>query len=243
MPRCRASSVCPSTARCRTRYWRPWASCAGAVSGHGAGRNPGRLRAWNQTCPAGIGRCRRAVPGLGVISDVAWTRSRPRPGRIIDDTGYVVNDVTVDALWSTGPVLPKPGPGGGASDMMDGASAPCARRWSWPRATSSAHHRLLGEYASSYYGPFRDAVGSAGQQGQQITRTRWTRPTATRPLQRGGAYRPRRAPTCIMVAGHAPPGHPAAVKGRRARQDYRLQVSGGSRHAWRRSRMAGWARR
>lgn len=103
-------------------------------------------------------------PELGVITDVALDpyTSHGQDG-IIDDTGYVLNDETLDALVrqalshaEAGADIVAP------SDMMDGRIG--AIRDALEEAGHS-HTRILAysaKYASAFYGPFRDAVGSAG---------------------------------------------------------------------------------
>ena len=109
-----------------------------------------------------------AVPELGVITDVALDpfTTHGQDG-IIDGAGYVINDVTVTTLVKqalshadAGADIVAP------SDMMDGRIG--AIRAALERA---GHHnvRILAysaKYASSFYGPFRDAVGSAGNLGK-----------------------------------------------------------------------------
>jgi porphobilinogen synthase len=106
---------------------------------------------------------RDAVPELGVITDVALDpfTTHGQDG-IIDENGYVLNDVTVETLVKqalshadAGAQVVAP------SDMMDG------RIGALREALEDAGHvntRILAysaKYASAYYGPFRDAVGSA----------------------------------------------------------------------------------
>jgi porphobilinogen synthase len=105
-----------------------------------------------------------ALPDLGVITDVALDpfTTHGQDG-IIDDSGYVLNDVTVEALVkqalshaAAGADIVAP------SDMMDGRIG--ALRSALERA-GYINTRILAysaKYASSFYGPFRDAVGSAG---------------------------------------------------------------------------------
>ena len=105
---------------------------------------------------------------LGVITDVALDpfTTHGQDG-IIDDQGYVLNDITVEALVKqalshadAGADIVAP------SDMMDG------RIGAIRSALEAANHintRILAysaKYASAYYGPFRDAVGSAGSLGR-----------------------------------------------------------------------------
>ena len=108
-----------------------------------------------------------AVPDLGVVTDVALDpfTTHGQDG-IIDDSGYVLNDVTSEVLVKQ--ALSHAAAGADViapSDMMDG-------RIGAIRQTLEAegfHNTLLmayaAKYASSYYGPFRDAVGSAGNIG------------------------------------------------------------------------------
>ena len=126
--------------------------------------------AWN---PDGlVQRAVRALkehyPELGIITDVALDpyTTHGQDG-IIDETGYVLNDETVSALVrqalshaQAGADIVAP------SDMMDGRIG--AIRQALEDA-GHIHTRILAysaKYASSYYGPFRDAVGSSGNLGK-----------------------------------------------------------------------------
>lgn len=104
-----------------------------------------------------------AQPDLAIITDVALDpyTTHGQDG-IIDDEGYVLNDVTVDMLTrqasshaAAGADIVAP------SDMMDGRVGAIRRALE----ASDAHNTLIlayaAKYASSFYGPFRDAVGSA----------------------------------------------------------------------------------
>jgi porphobilinogen synthase len=104
-----------------------------------------------------------AVPELGVITDVALDpfTTHGQDG-IIDDTGYVLNDVTSEVLVKQ--ALSHAAAGADVvapSDMMDGRIGAIRRQLE----AESFHNTLImaysAKYASSYYGPFRDAVGSA----------------------------------------------------------------------------------
>ncbi|MCK9464294.1 MAG: porphobilinogen synthase [Thiopseudomonas sp.] len=126
--------------------------------------------AWN---PDGIAQrairaLREKFPELGIISDVALDpfTTHGQDG-ILDDSGYVQNEETVDALVrqalshaAAGAQVVAP------SDMMDG------RILAIREALEDAGHinvRIMAysaKYASSYYGPFRDAVGSAANLGK-----------------------------------------------------------------------------
>ncbi|MBM3351288.1 MAG: porphobilinogen synthase [Betaproteobacteria bacterium] len=108
------------------------------------------------------------VPELGIITDVALDpyTIHGQDG-LIDDAGYVLNDETIEVLIKqaishahAGADIVAP------SDMMDG------RIGQIREALESTHHihtKILAysaKYASAFYGPFRDAVGSAGNLGE-----------------------------------------------------------------------------
>jgi porphobilinogen synthase len=86
---------------------------------------------------------------------------------LIDDSGYVLNDETVEALVKQALSHARAGADVVApSDMMDGRIGAIRARWN---AKASIHTRILAysaKYASAFYGPFRDAVGSAGALGK-----------------------------------------------------------------------------
>jgi porphobilinogen synthase len=126
--------------------------------------------AWN---PDGLAQravraIKAALPELGVITDVALDpfTTHGQDG-IIDESGYVINDVTVEALVrqalshaEAGADIVAP------SDMMDGRIGAIRDAL---EDTGNIHTRILAysaKYASSFYGPFRDAVGSAGNLGK-----------------------------------------------------------------------------
>jgi porphobilinogen synthase len=105
-----------------------------------------------------------ALPDLGVITDVALDpfTTHGQDG-IIDETGYVLNDVTTEVLVKQAVSHARAGADVVApSDMMDGRIGAIRSA-----LEAEGHHNTLimaysAKYASSYYGPFRDAVGSAG---------------------------------------------------------------------------------
>jgi porphobilinogen synthase len=105
-----------------------------------------------------------AVPELGVITDVALDpfTTHGQDG-IIDASGYVVNDISVEVLVKQALSHAEAGADIVApSDMMDGrigAIRAILEQNSHPNCKILAYSA---KYASSYYGPFRDAVGSAG---------------------------------------------------------------------------------
>jgi len=126
--------------------------------------------AWN---PEGLAQravraLKQAVPTLGVVTDVALDpfTTHGQDG-IIDETGYVMNDVTVEALVKQAVSHAAAGADVVApSDMMDGRIGAVRDAL---EAAGHIHTRILAysaKYASSFYGPFRDAVGSAGNLGK-----------------------------------------------------------------------------
>jgi porphobilinogen synthase len=126
--------------------------------------------AWNPEGLAqrAVGALKKAIPELGVITDVALDpfTTHGQDG-IIDATGYVMNDVTVEALVKQALSHAEAGADVVApSDMMDGRIGAVRDAL---EAGGHIHTRILAysaKYASSFYGPFRDAVGSAGNLGK-----------------------------------------------------------------------------
>ena len=104
-----------------------------------------------------------AVPELGVITDVALDpfTSHGQDG-LIDDTGYVMNDETVDVLVKQALSHAEAGADVVApSDMMDGRIGAIRQALENDGHIHTAILAYSAKYASSFYGPFRDAVGSA----------------------------------------------------------------------------------
>ncbi len=105
-----------------------------------------------------------AVPELGVITDVALDpfTTHGQDG-IIDDSGYVLNDVTVEILVKQ--ALSHAAAGADVvapSDMMDGRIGALRSALEKEGHINTRILAYSAKFASSYYGPFRDAVGSAG---------------------------------------------------------------------------------
>ena len=103
-------------------------------------------------------------PELGVITDVALDPFTVHgQDGIIDEDGYVINDVTTEILVKQALSHAEAGADVVApSDMMDGRIGAIREAL---EANGYIHTRIMAysaKYASSYYGPFRDAVGSAG---------------------------------------------------------------------------------
>jgi len=139
----------------------------------GSRKTPGAEEAWNPAglVPAVVARLKREFPELGVITDVALDpyTSHGQDGLIdpADPRGYVMNDETLEALAKQALCHAQAGADVVApSDMMDGR---IGRIRSTLDSQKLIHTRILAysaKYASSFYGPFRDAVGSAGNLGK-----------------------------------------------------------------------------
>ena len=118
--------------------------------------------------PRAVRELKRRFPGLGLLTDVALDpfTSHGQDG-LLDDSGYILNDETVAVLQQQALVQAEAGVDIVApSDMMDGRIG--AIRRSLEHA-GCVHTRIMAysaKYASAFYGPFRDAVGSAGNLGK-----------------------------------------------------------------------------
>ena len=126
--------------------------------------------AWN---PEGL--CQRAIralksrfPELGVMTDVALDpfTTHGQDG-IIDESGYVQNDITVDALVKqsvshadAGADIVSP------SDMMDGRIGAIRQALEAKGHVNTRIMAYCAKYASAFYGPFRDALGTSGNLGK-----------------------------------------------------------------------------
>ena len=118
--------------------------------------------------PRTVAALKSRFPELGIITDIALDpyTSHGQDG-LIDDSGYVMNDETVTVLAQQAVVHAQAGADVVApSDMMDGRVAALRAAL---EANGHIHTRILAyaaKYASSFYGPFRDAVGSAASLGK-----------------------------------------------------------------------------
>lgn len=118
--------------------------------------------------PRVVRALKREFPDLGVITDVALDpyTSHGQDG-LIDETGYVLNDETLEVLAKQALCHAEAGADVVApSDMMDGR---IGRIRTELNQAGQIYTRILAysaKYASAFYGPFRDAVGSAGNLGK-----------------------------------------------------------------------------
>ncbi|SJM68560.1 porphobilinogen synthase [Psychrobacter piechaudii] len=115
------------------------------------------------TCRA-VRAIKKEVPGMVVMTDVALDpyTTHGQDG-LLDESGYVVNDDTVDVLVKqtlaharAGADIISP------SDMMDGRILAMREALEEEGFVNTALMAYSAKYASAYYGPFRDAVGSTG---------------------------------------------------------------------------------
>ncbi|MBI1394587.1 MAG: porphobilinogen synthase [Betaproteobacteria bacterium] len=135
----------------------------------GARRTPLAEEAFNPEglVPAAVSSLKARFPELGVITDIALDpyTSHGQDG-LLDDRGYVMNDETIEVLVrqalchaeaSVDIVAP--------SDMMDGRIGAIRAHLDASRQERVRILAYSAKYASSYYGPFREAVASAGTLG------------------------------------------------------------------------------
>ncbi len=131
--------------------------------------------AWNPKglVPTVVARLKKEFPELGIITDVALDpyTSHGQDG-LIDKSGYVLNDETLVALEKQALAHARAGADVVApSDMMDGR---IGRIRTALDGEKLIHTRILAyaaKYASAFYGPFRDAVGSAANLGKGDKKT------------------------------------------------------------------------
>ena len=111
---------------------------------------------------------KKAFPDLGVITDVALDpfTSHGQDG-LINQAGYVINDETIDVLVKQALSHAEAGADIVApSDMMDGRIGAIRQALEAHNYINTLILAYSAKYASSFYGPFRDAVGSAGNLGK-----------------------------------------------------------------------------
>ena len=182
------------------------------------------------------GLCQRAVralkshfPQLGVITDVALDpyTSHGQDG-LLDASGYVMNDETVDVLVQQALSHARAGADVVApSDMMDGRIGALRDAL---ESDGYIHTRILAysaKYASAFYGPFRDAVGSAAALGKADKKTYQMDPANTDEALQEIAQDLQEGADMIMIK----PGMPYLDVVRRAKDEFGVptfayQVSG-----------------
>jgi len=183
----------------------------------------------NGLVPRVVKALKREFPDLGVITDVALDpyTSHGQDG-LIDETGYVLNDETLDVLARQALCHAEAGADVVApSDMMDGR---IGRIRADLEASGYIYTRILAysaKYASSFYGPFRDAVGSAGNLGKGNKYTDQMAPANTDETLREVALDLEEGADMVMVK----PGMPYLDIVRRVKDEFKVptyayQVSG-----------------
>ena len=197
-------------------------------------KTPGAEEAWNPDglVPRVVAALKKEFPELGVITDVALDpyTSHGQDGLIAvnDPRGYVLNDETLEALARQALCHAQAGADVVApSDMMDGR---VARIRSELDAANQIYTRILAysaKYASSFYGPFRDAVGSSGHLGSGNKYTYQMDPANTDEALREVAFDLAEGADMVMVK----PGLPYLDIVRRIKDEFKVptyayQVSG-----------------
>ena len=197
-------------------------------------KTAGAEEAWNPEglVPRVVAALKKEFPELGVITDVALDpyTSHGQDGLIAadDPRGYVLNDETLEALAKQALTHAQAGADVVApSDMMDGR---VGRIRAALDAAGCIHTRILAysaKYASSFYGPFRDAVGSAGNLGKRNKATYQMDPANTDEALREVALDIAEGADMVMIK----PGMPYLDIVRRVKEEFRVptyayQVSG-----------------
>ena len=197
-------------------------------------KTPGAEEAWNPDglVPRVVVALKKNFPELGVITDVALDpyTSHGQDGLIADDDprAFVLNDETLEALAKQALTHAQAGADVVApSDMMDGR---VARIRAELDAAQLIHTRILAysaKYASSFYGPFRDAVGSSGNLGKGNKKTYQMDPANSDEALREVALDLAEGADMVMVK----PGMPYLDIVRRVKDEFKVptyayQVSG-----------------
>ena len=118
--------------------------------------------------PRVVRALKKEVPELGIMTDVALDpyTSHGQDG-VLDENGYILNDITTEVLVQQALVQAAAGVDMVApSDMMDGRIGAIRQAL---EAKGHIHTRIMAysaKFASAFYGPFRDAVGSAANLGK-----------------------------------------------------------------------------
>jgi porphobilinogen synthase len=118
--------------------------------------------------PRAVQRLKKEFPELGVMTDVALDpfTSHGQDG-LLDETGYIMNDETVEVLVKQALTQAQAGVDIVApSDMMDGRIGAIRQALEGERQIHTRIMAYSAKYASAFYGPFRDAVGSSSNLGK-----------------------------------------------------------------------------
>jgi porphobilinogen synthase len=179
--------------------------------------------------PRVVRALKQRFPELGVMTDVALDpfTSHGQDG-LLDDTGYILNDETVEVLVKQALTQAQAGVDIVApSDMMDGRIGAIRQAL---ESGGHIHTRIMAysaKYASAFYGPFRDAVGSAANLGKSNKKVYQMDPGNTDEALREVAMDIAEGADMVMVK----PGMPYLDVVRRVKDEFRVptfayQVSG-----------------
>ena len=176
-----------------------------------------------------VSTLKKHFPNLGIMTDVALDpyTSHGQDG-LLDETGYILNDVTVEVLKQQALTQAHAGVDIVApSDMMDGRIGAIRHAL---EEHGHIHTRIMAysaKYASAFYGPFRDAVGSAANLGKSDKKTYQMDPGNTDEALREVALDIAEGADMVMVK----PGMPYLDVVRRVKDEFKVptfayQVSG-----------------
>jgi porphobilinogen synthase len=179
--------------------------------------------------PRAVRELKAKFPELGLMTDVALDpfTSHGQDG-LLDETGYILNDETVEVLVRQALVQAQAGVDIVApSDMMDGRIGAIR---SALESNGAIHTKIMAysaKYASAFYGPFRDAVGSASNLGKSDKKVYQMDPGNTDEALREVAMDIAEGADMVMVK----PGMPYLDVLRRVKDEFRMptfayQVSG-----------------
>ena len=179
--------------------------------------------------PRAVRALKERFPELGLLTDVALDpfTSHGQDG-LLDDQGYIINDATVAVLRKQALLQAQSGVDIVApSDMMDGRIGAIRAEL---EAAGLIHTRIMAysaKYASAFYGPFRDAVGSAANLGKSDKKTYQMDPGNSDEALREVALDIAEGADMVMVK----PGMPYLDIVRRVKDEFRVptfayQVSG-----------------
>jgi len=179
--------------------------------------------------PRVVRELKARFPSLGIMTDVALDpfTSHGQDG-LLDETGYILNDQTVEVLVRQALTQAEAGVDIVApSDMMDGRIGAIRRAL---EAHGRIHTRIMAysaKYASAFYGPFRDAVGSAANLGKSNKKVYQMDPGNSDEALREVAMDIAEGADMVMVK----PGMPYLDVVRRVKDEFRVptfayQVSG-----------------
>ena len=179
--------------------------------------------------PRAVRELKRRFPELGLLTDVALDpyTSHGQDG-LIDDSGYILNDATVAVLVAQARVQAEAGVDIVApSDMMDGRIGAIRNTLEGSGAIHTKIMAYSAKYASAFYGPFRDAVGSARNLGKGNKKTYQMDPSNSDEALREVALDIAEGADMVMVK----PGMPYLDIVRRVKDEFRMptfayQVSG-----------------